>query len=67
MPMCLALAKQIQQLTELECAETSTTHPLLSLIATHASDGKLDSLNNKGLFVVSVAFVEYRVVNHLYF
>lgn len=52
MPMCIGLVKQIHQLTELDCAETSSTHPLLSLIATHASDGKLDSLNNKGLFVV---------------
>lgn len=53
MPMCVSLVKQIHQLTELECAETFSTHPLLSLIATHASDGKLDSLNNKGMFVVS--------------
>lgn len=53
MPMCVALVRQIQQLTEIECADLSTTHTLLSLIATHASEGKLDSTSMKGLFVVS--------------
>ncbi|KAF5288427.1 hypothetical protein FQR65_LT02079 [Abscondita terminalis] len=51
MPMCVSLVHQIQQLTELECAETSSTHPLLSLIVTHASDGQIEPGNNKGLFV----------------
>ncbi|XP_018319034.1 mediator of RNA polymerase II transcription subunit 1 [Agrilus planipennis] len=51
MPMCVALVKQLQQLTELECADTSVTHPLLSLIVTHHSDGKMDTANNRGLFV----------------
>lgn len=54
MPMCVTLLREIQQLTELEIPELSTaTHPLLSLIATHASNGKLEAGNNKGLFVVS--------------
>lgn len=51
MPMCVTLLRQIQQITELECKDTNTTHPLLSLICTHSSDGKMDSANNKGLFV----------------
>lgn len=55
MPMCVSLVRQIQQLTELECAEMSSTHPLLSLIASHASEGKLEGGNNKGLFVVSLS------------
>lgn len=55
MPMCVTLLREIQQLTELEIPElSSTTHPLLSLIATHASNGKLEGGNNKGLFVVSL-------------
>lgn len=64
MPMCLGLVKQIHQLTELECAELSATHPLLSLIATHSSDGKVDSLHNKGLFVVGIlaGFVFYKII-----
>ncbi|KAI4456845.1 mediator of rna polymerase ii transcription subunit 1 [Holotrichia oblita] len=51
MPMCVALVRQIQQITELECAELTTTHPLLSLIATHTSDGKLEAGTTRGLFV----------------
>ena len=54
MPICTELAKQIQEITELECVDLTTSRPLLSLIATHASDGKLDSGNNRGLFVVCV-------------
>lgn len=54
MPMCVSLVRQIHQLTELECAElSSATCPLLSLIATHASNGKVEGGSNKGLFVVS--------------
>lgn len=54
MPMCATLLREIQQLTELEIPELSspTHHPLLSLIASHASNGKLETGNNKGLFVV---------------
>lgn len=67
--MCVTLLREIQQLTELEIPElasstsssstttttaTTTTHPLLSLIASHASNGKLEAGNNKGLFVVSL-------------
>lgn len=51
MPMCVALLRQIQAITDLEIADCSSTHPLLSLIAKHTSDGKLDSSNNRGLFV----------------
>ncbi|KRT79682.1 hypothetical protein AMK59_7184, partial [Oryctes borbonicus] len=51
MPMCIALVRQIHQITELECGELTTTHPLLSLIATHSSDGKLEATTTKGLFV----------------
>ncbi|KAF5290493.1 hypothetical protein FQA39_LY03597 [Lamprigera yunnana] len=51
MPMCVSLVHQIQQLTELECVEMSSTYPLLSLIVTHASQGQIEPGNNKGLFV----------------
>ncbi|KAG8239109.1 hypothetical protein J437_LFUL018367, partial [Ladona fulva] len=51
LPMCLALAQKIQQVTEMECGDLSSPHPLLSLIARHASDGQLDCANNRGLFV----------------
>lgn len=57
MPMCVALVRQIQQITELECAELTTTHPLLSLIATHTSDGKLEAGTTRGLFVVCLLHV----------
>lgn len=56
MPMCVALVRQIQQITELECVELTTTQPLLSLIANHASDGKLEASTTRGLFVVSLLF-----------
>lgn len=52
MPMCVSLIRQIQQLTELECAETTVTHPLIGLIVSHSTNGKLDGKNNRGLFVV---------------
>ncbi|EFA08558.1 mediator of RNA polymerase II transcription subunit 1 [Tribolium castaneum] len=51
MPMCVNLVRQIQQVTELDTIEQSATHPLLSLIVHHASEGKMESGNNKGLFV----------------
>lgn len=52
MPMCVTLLREIQQLTELEIPELQTqTHPLLNLIASHASNGKLEAGNNKALFV----------------
>lgn len=53
MPMCVALIRQIQQLTEMDAMDLTTTHPLLSLIATHSSDGKLDAGSMRGMFVVS--------------
>jgi mediator of RNA polymerase II transcription subunit 1 len=52
MPMCVSLVRQIQQVTELDSIEQSATHPLLSLIVHHSSEGKMESGNNKGLFVV---------------
>lgn len=52
MPLCLALVRRIQQVTEMECGDLSTPHPLLSLVTQHASDGQLDCANNRGLFVV---------------
>jgi mediator of RNA polymerase II transcription subunit 1 len=53
MPMCVALAKLIQQVTEVECGDFSAPQPLLSLLTQHCSAGALDCANNKGLFVVS--------------
>lgn len=51
MPICLNLIHQIQQITELDCADISAARPMLSLIATHCSDGKLDTGNNRACFV----------------
>ncbi|XP_044734754.1 mediator of RNA polymerase II transcription subunit 1 [Chrysoperla carnea] len=51
MCVCTVLAKRIQALTQLECGDLSTTHPLLSLITQLASDGQLDCANNRGMFV----------------
>ncbi|PSN37768.1 hypothetical protein C0J52_13188 [Blattella germanica] len=51
MPMCLALVRRIQQVTEMECGDLSSPHPLLSLVTQHASAGQLDCANNRGLFV----------------
>ncbi|KZC13828.1 Mediator of RNA polymerase II transcription subunit 1, partial [Dufourea novaeangliae] len=51
MPMCMELLRRIQKVTELECADISAPHPLLSLIIQHASDGQLDCRNNRGLYV----------------
>lgn len=62
MPMCVALVRKIQQVTEMDNIEQSATHPLLSLIVHHASEGKLESGNNKGLFVVSLKEKFYLVV-----
>lgn len=53
----MELIKKIQKVTELECGDISAPHPLLSLIIQYASDGQLDSRNNKGLYVVSKAMV----------
>ncbi|XP_012282760.1 mediator of RNA polymerase II transcription subunit 1 [Orussus abietinus] len=51
MPMCLELVRRIQKVTEMECGDVSTPHPLLSLIVQHASEGQLDCHNNRGLYV----------------
>lgn len=54
MPMCMELVRRIQKVTELECADVSSPHSLLSLIVQHASDGSLDGRNNRGLYVVRI-------------
>ncbi|XP_066601821.1 mediator of RNA polymerase II transcription subunit 1 [Prorops nasuta] len=51
MPMCVELLKRIQKVTDLECTDVSASHPLLSLIVQHTSDGQLDCKNNRGLYV----------------
>ena len=56
-PICLELVKQINALSELECCDSSNPHPLFSLITQFASNGKMDSSSNKGLFVVSINFI----------
>lgn len=53
LPMCVSLVRRIQQVTDMECGDLSSTHPLMSLITQHASGGQLDCAQNKGLFVVS--------------
>lgn len=62
MPMCLSLVRQIQQVTELDSIDQSSTEPLLNLIVRHSSDNKLESGNNKGLFVVSKINIEGREI-----
>nr|CAD7569236.1 unnamed protein product [Timema californicum] len=51
LPMCLGLVRKIQQVTEIECGDVSSPHPLLSLITQHVSAGQQDCANNRGLFV----------------
>ncbi|KAJ8959121.1 hypothetical protein NQ318_022378 [Aromia moschata] len=51
MPMCLSLVRQIQQIHPWTDIDSAPTQPLLNLIVSHASDGKMDSSNNRGLFV----------------
>lgn len=51
MPLCLSLINSIQAVTQLECADVSRSHPILSLISQHISEGKADSANGRGLFV----------------
>jgi len=69
MPLCLALVHRIQQVTEMECGDLSTPHPLLSLVTQHASAGQLDCANNRGLFVVRFCcvffFVEMKVLTQM--
>lgn len=57
LPMCVSLVRRIQQVTEMECGDLTSTHPLMSLITQHASNGQLDCAQNKGLFVVSIKLV----------
>lgn len=65
MPMCMELVRLIQKVTELECTDVSSPQPLLSLIVQHASDGQLDSRNNKGLYVVSINNeIKIKKLNH---
>uniref|UniRef100_A0A6P7FZW3 Mediator of RNA polymerase II transcription subunit 1 n=1 Tax=Diabrotica virgifera virgifera TaxID=50390 RepID=A0A6P7FZW3_DIAVI len=51
LPMCLALVRQIQQIYPWTEIDTAPVYPLLNLIVTHCSDNKMNSSNNKGLFV----------------
>lgn len=51
LPMCATLVRRIQQITDMECGDLTSTHPLMSLITQHFSDGQLDCAQNKGLFV----------------
>ncbi|GLV34478.1 Mediator complex subunit 1 [Carabus blaptoides fortunei] len=51
LPMCVSLVRRIQQITDMECGDMSSTHPLMSLTTQHVSAGKLDCAQNKGLFV----------------
>lgn len=54
LPMCVSLVRRIQQVTDMEFVDVSSTHPLMSLITQHISEGQLDCAQNKGLFVVSI-------------
>ncbi|CAH1971867.1 unnamed protein product [Acanthoscelides obtectus] len=51
MPMCLSLVRQIQQLQQWSDIDNVPQQPLLNLIVTHCSEGKVHSANNKGMFV----------------
>ncbi|XP_064455727.1 mediator of RNA polymerase II transcription subunit 1-like isoform X2 [Ornithodoros turicata] len=50
-PMALVLVRKIQTVTNIECADTTSCQPLLSLIITQASDGKLSGSSDRGLNV----------------
>lgn len=50
-PMAVALVRKIHAVTLIECADTSTTQPLLSLIINQASEGKLSASSDRGLNV----------------
>ncbi|XP_044759004.1 mediator of RNA polymerase II transcription subunit 1 isoform X2 [Coccinella septempunctata] len=51
LPMCVALARQLQVVTELEWLDFTNRRPLLDLIVSQCSNGKMRSENNRGLFV----------------
>ncbi|KAJ8922927.1 hypothetical protein NQ315_001471 [Exocentrus adspersus] len=51
MPMCLSLVKQIQKIHPWTDIDSAPTQPLLNLIVSHSSNGKMESCNNRGLFV----------------
>ncbi|XP_077556025.1 mediator complex subunit 1 isoform X1 [Haemaphysalis longicornis] len=50
-PMALALVRKIHAITLIECADTSSSQPLLSLIINQASEGKLTASSDRGLNV----------------
>lgn len=50
MPIAIALVRKIQAVTHIECADLSTSQPLLSLITQRVSKGELDC-HSRGLFV----------------
>ncbi|CAG9773948.1 unnamed protein product [Ceutorhynchus assimilis] len=52
MPMCLSLIRKIQQIQQWSDGDNnSAPQPLLNLIVSHISEGKMSCSNNKGLFV----------------
>ncbi|CAG9858605.1 unnamed protein product [Phyllotreta striolata] len=51
LPLCLSLVRQIQQIYPWTEIDNAPVQPLLNLIVTHCSDEKMNSTNNKGLFV----------------
>ncbi|CAH1154639.1 unnamed protein product [Phaedon cochleariae] len=51
LPMSLSLVRQIQQIHPWTEIDSAPVQPLLNLIVTHCSEGKMTSSNNKGLFV----------------
>jgi hypothetical protein len=52
-PLSLDKCREIAQLTEIDFCDESKALPLIQLIVKNASGNKLDSANNRGLFVVS--------------
>ena len=52
-PMLLSKCREIFRITDIDFFDELTSAPLIQLIVKTASDGKLDSANNRGLFVVS--------------
>ena len=68
MPVCLSLVSGITSATGVDCADVSSPHPLLKLIAQVSSGGKAETLSSKGLFVVSiVSAIRYICIGNLIF
>lgn len=56
-PILLSKCREIFRITNIDFFDESTSSPLVQLIVKTTSDGKLDSANNRGLFVVSFLFI----------